>query len=1779
MAKFVLTAQMKLAAPTNTSQIVTQIQNQLKGINANVNVKVNNQALTQLKKVNTALTQTGKSAATASVGLEKFGKDAALAIRRFGAFVAATFAFRKFVSAIGEGFSEAIKFERELIKIAQVTDNSVRNLRGLTSEITRLATTFGVSSAKLLQASRILAQTGLSADETRKSLQALAKSDLAPTFDNIINTTEGTIAIFRQFNIEARDLESTLGSINAVSSKFAVESSDIITAVRRTGGAFSAAGGELNELIALFTSVRATSRESAESIATGFRTIFTRLQRTRTINFLSTLGIDLRDLEGQFVGPLEAIRRLNIALKNVRTTDPRFAQIVEELGGFRQISKVIPLIQQFDEAQRALNVAQAGSSSLSKDAAKAQQALAVQIAKVREEFNQLIRSIAGSSTFQVFAKTALRLASALIKVADALTPLIGIISALAIPLAASGFAKFLGGVKSSRGFIGGLRGFADGGVIPRRPVKLLARGGPAGRGTDTVPALLTPGEFVINKKAAQQIGISNLERLNKVQKFQRGGVVGSGSGGGINPAFFLLPSVIGGLVDTFGKMDETVGKVVSGITQFGIQFVTFSAIISQFNRRGGRLSGARAFVPGTAESNVSRFVGGQRSERLNLIRERRLQRTFGASSDRTRRRQQALRDARRQNVAIADQRAGRGTNAALGLGIVSGIAGGFVSSAADRRIAGGQAASGQAAFGGALSGAGTGAAVGAIFGPVGAAVGAFGGAVIGATTAFIQAESQLKSVQFNKSVDNLNASLQSITDGTSIATNELSTVAAALQTFENRFSQASSPEELESLNGAIRNSRAGLRSFFSIVASTTQTFGQFKATVGEDTLKTFARLNGLSIDKLNTEIEKGIQLRKASNIQNTRAIQIENLFISRLRSIVDLSSAIQEAATATDKFTAVIGGISTAKDFSALLGRPQTLDSTTFARAAQRSTGALGSAGRNLGRDAAAAQRVIAELPDILLRLRAQDPLGELGNFDTRLRSQIISIIGDSPAVQFIADTLVSRASQIKGQDDKDTKIIDQISKDLVGTASSFAKGFDRIFKTVAEVERTMIKQLNSIVTAGDKRRELEFKILSATQKSVDVTEQRQLFGDQFRTGGRNRFRIREQADVQRQRNLLDNRLIQRNVQFGGEPDEVGNVLRQFNDQIRKNILEQQNIGTSPQRLKELAISQDKLKEASKRLSIQLDFLGDAAGRTAAAQEELSRIRQQRETRFGLAERFAGGSNEERRQFAELTQLVTAIATGQRTLNQLGGDDRKAVIALVKELGTNRIATGQGRSISADELLKRIIESTGVGGLGITRAGADEQNLAGRIRKTFQIAEEAQRQIAITAAAEQKAVIDALDASLRTFANKLEELIIRREISRAGRQVVGGQARVNELRSNISAGEEINRLGRGRRDRAEVIIGQLGRLQAAETRLGQITRAGDVGSLTGRLAGFVGDKPGDFSILRDSPEVQQRLRSQLLAVADDLGNVLEGVVSPEAIAAFTGRFGTQDFQRRLIQGSLPGVREALDALPSGASREERRTTFISALEAGTAKTLSEIILKELVGEVSTGLRVQRRGLIEGLDVNRVSFNRIGGLIELLPQLQEQLARSDSQSLERDRAELVGLETESRELKQTFSELNRELQSVLRNRPATPAGGQGQFSVPAFVPPAGSSQPAAARVEAVSIARLVSGTGDQARDNLLRGGNDQVGGNIEGSIRLQETFAAFSNTADNLSNALNNFPREIQHTISGRVEVIINGATVLSQMMPAMQELITARISEGINKFTKENFPELGQQDI
>lgn len=514
MGKFVLTAELKLQAPGNINSVVNNINSRLKDIQINFKLQDAGKAVAGLNDVTRAADKT-------SVAVNKMGYAFGVSLKRFAAFSLASRAIGLFSNRLAGAIDDAINFQDQMVRLSQITGETTKDLRYIADEIGNLATKFGVTSKSILSATDILAQAGLQANDLRVAINALAKTELAPTFGKIEDTAEGAVAILAQFGEGVGALERQLGSINRVAAQFAVESEDLISVIRRTGGVFKASGGSLEELLAVFTSVRATTRESAESIATGLRTIFTRIQRPQTIEYLKQFGVQLTDLNGKFVGPYKAVEQLSQALAQFGEGDIRFIAIAEELGGYRQIGKVIPLIRQFSLAEQARQVAVEGGTSLNEDAAKSQESLRRQFIRTQESFLKLIRDIGDTTSFQTMVKVGLNLANAFIKVADSIKPIIPLIGALAAIKFAQGIGNFASGIGAGFRQIVGPRAKNAGGKI-----HAFARGGlvPGSGNRDTVPAMLSPGEFVIRKSSVNKIGAGRLAAMNE-NRYADGGPV------------------------------------------------------------------------------------------------------------------------------------------------------------------------------------------------------------------------------------------------------------------------------------------------------------------------------------------------------------------------------------------------------------------------------------------------------------------------------------------------------------------------------------------------------------------------------------------------------------------------------------------------------------------------------------------------------------------------------------------------------------------------------------------------------------------------------------------------------------------------------------------------------------------------------------------------------------------------------------------------------------------------------------------------------------------------------------------------------------------------------------------------------------------------------------------------------------------------------------------------------------------------------------------------------
>lgn len=397
MSRFVLTAELNIQPPTNAQirKVINSVNSQLKGIKS-PQIFNANQIKQQSAKASGAIAGTTKAANGLSLALARVKSRFAQRLIDASLFSVVNTAIAGVTGAIGNAVRSSIAFEKELAKVAQVTNKTVGELENLVDSIGELSTKFGTSSSELIGVARTLSQAGLSAQDVSIALKAVAETDLAPTFENMSKTAEGAIAIFGQFGTGARDLSQQLGEINELAGKFAVESGDLIEAIKRGGAAFKTSGGNLREYISLFTTVRSTTREGAAQISTGLRTIFTRIQRPKTIQYFRELGVELTDATGKFVGGFEAFKRLSDAFGNLEDGDIQLIDVAQQLGGVRQVTRVIPLLKNAAKTQEAYNKAAKGGNSIDEQRDKALNTLAARLNQVKESTLELGRAIMDS---------------------------------------------------------------------------------------------------------------------------------------------------------------------------------------------------------------------------------------------------------------------------------------------------------------------------------------------------------------------------------------------------------------------------------------------------------------------------------------------------------------------------------------------------------------------------------------------------------------------------------------------------------------------------------------------------------------------------------------------------------------------------------------------------------------------------------------------------------------------------------------------------------------------------------------------------------------------------------------------------------------------------------------------------------------------------------------------------------------------------------------------------------------------------------------------------------------------------------------------------------------------------------------------------------------------------------------------------------------------------------------------------------------------------------------
>lgn len=386
-------------------------------------------------------TDTGKAATEASKKVKSFTDQVDFTAKRLAAYYIVAGSFFRLSAAIGDAGAAIVDFDKQVNRLTQIFNGNKKAANELTDQIINFSKAYGQSAREVLKIADTLAQAGDkfggNARGIANAAELIAKTNLAATFGDIEETTEGVIAILNQFNLTASDTGKVLDITNGLAKKFAAEAGDLFKAVKAGGGAFALADNSIENFAASVTTLRSITRLTAAQIGTALNTISVRNLREDVIAFTDEItGGRIRNADGSLKGLTQ--RLIEVAKATKGLTDEQLGPIIEKISDTRQAKFLIPLIRDIQKGSgvstflTALDDAKKQSGSFSRDVAIGLDRIEVQLGSIGAKFEEVFKAFSQDQGIKELVKDFASLAKVSADVVRFLLPVIPVLTKIAV---------------------------------------------------------------------------------------------------------------------------------------------------------------------------------------------------------------------------------------------------------------------------------------------------------------------------------------------------------------------------------------------------------------------------------------------------------------------------------------------------------------------------------------------------------------------------------------------------------------------------------------------------------------------------------------------------------------------------------------------------------------------------------------------------------------------------------------------------------------------------------------------------------------------------------------------------------------------------------------------------------------------------------------------------------------------------------------------------------------------------------------------------------------------------------------------------------------------------------------------------------------------------------------------------------------------------------------------------------------------------------------------------
>ena len=304
--------------------------------------------------------------------------------------------------------------QRLEVQLGQITSQPIasKQIQSMEQATRKTAVSYGVSSNDLMGQAVELSQANFSGEQIKGLMGTLAKLNLNAQIKDVKSLTDSMIVLSETFGQDSSEIEHSLSSIIEATKKYAVTNQDILESMKRSGSVFKSYGGSVQELVAMFSAVRQSTRLTPEIISTSLNSTISRIySQPKSKQAVEQLGVQPFDQSGKQKDILQTVNELSKAM--AKLNDAERLEATYKIAGARNASVFLALMQQASQATTIYNDIVHSENKLSEDAAIAQGSFAVQLTKVKEAWLSLAASFTSNPVFTTLAKTALEVTASL----------------------------------------------------------------------------------------------------------------------------------------------------------------------------------------------------------------------------------------------------------------------------------------------------------------------------------------------------------------------------------------------------------------------------------------------------------------------------------------------------------------------------------------------------------------------------------------------------------------------------------------------------------------------------------------------------------------------------------------------------------------------------------------------------------------------------------------------------------------------------------------------------------------------------------------------------------------------------------------------------------------------------------------------------------------------------------------------------------------------------------------------------------------------------------------------------------------------------------------------------------------------------------------------------------------------------------------------------------------------------------------------------------------------